>query len=123
MPSPDAPARAKRTTFRIDYTPELLAELRHAFENTPQSLQQIATAHGFCRRTLAMKAEREGWVRFQRPALDLSPAAKLDARLAEAEAELAQGEAAFPLPPRALASGGEGSGVGGSCVNASQPSK
>jgi hypothetical protein len=77
--------RPQRTTFRIVYTPELLALLRHEFENTPKSLLAIATPHGFSRRTLADKAAAEGWVRYRRPALDVSPAAKLDARLAQME--------------------------------------
>lgn len=95
-------ARPKRPTYRIQYTPALLAELRHAFEETPLSLQAIATAHGFSRRTLATKAEAEGWVRYQRPALDLSPAVKLDARLAATEKEAAEivssGTRATPTP-------------------------
>jgi hypothetical protein len=91
MPSPDgAPVRKKRATHRIVYTPELLTELRRLYEQTPTSCENIATANGISRPTLRQKAKRERWVRFRRPALDLSPAVKLDARLAEAEASLSR---------------------------------
>jgi hypothetical protein len=79
-----APARPKRTTHRIVYSPELLAELRHLYERTPETCDDIALRRGISRPTLRLLAKRQGWVRFQRRPLDLSPAVKLEARLAEA---------------------------------------
>jgi hypothetical protein len=127
MPSrDDAPVRAKRTTHRIDYTPELIAELRHLYEQTPQTCDRIAATGRISRPTLRVLAQRQGWTRFTHRPLDLSPAVKLEARLAEAEKLRANRDAAPPAadpsPPLAsLAGGGESSAAAPENSNSSEP--
>ena len=101
------PAR-KKGAPRLNITPELLADVRRRYEHTPERLATMAADLGCCVETLRAIAKREGWVRFEAPPRDLSPAARLRLR---AEQLAAQGGAAFSPPPR-----GEGEGVGGVVV-------
>jgi len=95
------PARRKGAR-RLNITPELKADIRRRYEHTPERLGTMAAECGCCGETVRAMARREGWVRYEPPPRDLSPAARLRMK-AERLAE--QGGGAFSLPPR---SGGEG---------------
>jgi hypothetical protein len=84
---------------RYRFTPELLAHGRHRYENTPDSLPDIAVEFGIHKSTLLRLAQREGWVRYAIPPRDLSPAT----RLAE-QADALAGQ----LPPPESGRVGEG---------------
>jgi len=89
------------------YTPALLENLRHRYEETDESVvdigASIARSHTFVRSL----AREHGWTRYEPPPLDLTPAAKLAAEAARlaAESRAAGHGAPSTLPPR---SGGEG---------------
>lgn len=51
---------------RIDYTPEFLARLRNAYEQTRRPIELIARQYEIGERTLYRLAERERWVRAPR---------------------------------------------------------
>jgi hypothetical protein len=126
------------------YTPELLANLRHRYEDTEEPIPSIAADAGINRIAFHALRARQGWTKRSDSPRDLTPAMALDARAAALEQALAAAAAAraaagaAPAPgsaqaPAALASfaqerggavspppastarGGEGSGVGGSC--------
>jgi hypothetical protein len=79
-----APARARLpSSRRYAYTPELLAHGRHRYENTEDSIPDIAVEFGIHKTTLLRLARREGWVRYAPPPRDLSGATRL---LAQADA-------------------------------------
>jgi hypothetical protein len=71
---------------RLKFTPALLANIRHRFEHTDESLSTMAADLGCCRTTLHGIAKRGGWVRYVRPPRDLASSARLEAR-AEALAD------------------------------------
>ncbi len=73
-------------TRRRRYTPDLMADGRRRYEQTPEPVEAIAFDFGCHKATLQRLANREGWVRFAPPPHDLSPAAKL-MRAAERLAE------------------------------------
>lgn len=58
------------------YSPELIAAVRHDYENTDKSLAQIAAHHGISKRTLCRMCDREGWARRSDRVRDLAPAAQ-----------------------------------------------
>ncbi len=70
-------------TRRRVYTPELLAFLRHRFEQTDDTLSEIGAASGIHRDTVTNIAKRLKWNRYVIPPQGLPPAVML---LAEAEA-------------------------------------
>ncbi len=88
------PAR-KRGARRLNVTPELTANVRHRFEHSEERLATMAADLGCCIETVRAMARREGWVRYEPPPRDLSPAARLRVR-AEKLAE--QGGAALHPP-------------------------
>ncbi len=96
-------AARKRVPAHRTYTPELLANVRHRYEETPEPVATMAADMGIHPYSMHRLAKRKGWVRCNElPPRDLSPAMCL---LAEANAVEA---AAIPSPPRAaLAGGGE----------------
>ena len=65
------------------FTPELLARIRHRYENTTDTVPDIAAELGVHKVTLQRMANRENWVRYVPPPHDLTPSARL---LAQAEA-------------------------------------
>jgi hypothetical protein len=73
------PARAIEAR-RLKVTPELLANIRHRYEHTDESLSTMAADLGCTGQTVCNIAKREGWVRYVPPPRDLSPAARLLAR-------------------------------------------
>lgn len=75
--------RLANLACRRVYTPELLAYMRQRFEQTEDTVVDIAADLGIHANTVRNIARREGWVRFVRPPQDLPSAMKL---LAEAEA-------------------------------------
>ena len=82
-----------------EYTPALLENLRYRFEQTEESVVDIARSVLKSHTTLRTLARELGWTKYQPPPLDLTPAA----RLAAEAGKLAT--ASLSLPPR---SGGEG---------------
>jgi hypothetical protein len=82
------PAR-KRGAPRLNVTPEFKANVRHRFEHSEERLATMAADLGCCTETVRAIARREGWVRYQPPPRDLSPAARLRVR---AEALAGQNE-------------------------------
>ena len=78
---------------RLKFTPALLANIRHRFEHTDESLSTMAADLGCCKTTLHGIAKRGGWVRYVRPPRDLASSARLEAR-AEALADDRQPEEA-----------------------------
>jgi|SRR5215831_341173 len=95
-------AAPKKGARRLNITPDLKADVRRRYETTAEKLATMAADCGCCGETVRAMAKREGWVRFEPPPRDLSPAAKLRMK---AEALSEQGGASLSLPPR---SGGEG---------------
>ena len=113
---------------RLNVTPELLADIRHRYEHTPESFSTMAADLGCSIETVRNIAKREGWVHYQPPPRDLSPAAKLLARAEKLAAEPppkrgrspsearrvgVEASAAFPLeetptPTLPLSGGGSG---------------
>ncbi|MCK9918583.1 hypothetical protein MXD81_56615 [Microbacteriaceae bacterium K1510] len=80
---------AKRTRApsarRHHYTPELLAHGRHRYENTEDSIADIAVEFGVHKATLARLAKRENWVRYVPPPRDVSGATRLATQAAALE--------------------------------------
>jgi hypothetical protein len=69
------------------YTPELIAHVRHRYEDTDDTLTAIAAACGISERGIHRMCDREGWTRrSERPARGLPPAVQA---LQEATALLA----------------------------------
>jgi hypothetical protein len=100
------PAR-KKGARRLNVTPELIANVRHRFEHSEERLATMAADLGCCTETVRAIARREGWVRYEPPPRDLSPAARLRVRaerLAEQQSPLipapgsAQGAARVQAP-------------------------
>ena len=85
------PAR-KRGARRLNVTPELTANVRHRFEHSEERLATMAADLGCCIETVRAIARREGWVRYEPPPRDLSPAARL-------RAEGGGAGCVFTLPP------------------------
>jgi transposase-like protein len=86
------------------YSAELLAALRHRYEQTTQSERSIALEFAIAASTLRGIAARQGWVRPPPPVRDLQPAMRLLQRVNEL-ARKVQGPnfrpvAAFPSTPR-----------------------
>lgn len=62
----------------VQYAPELIAAVRHRYEETDQPMPAIATECGMSLRALHRMVEREGWSkRSERPPRTLPPAARL----------------------------------------------
>ena len=125
MAEADAPRTRAATAAAAEsrrgrYTPELLADTRRRYEQTPERAALIAADLGCHVMTLHKLAKRESWVRYRPPPRDLPAHARL-ARAAEELEGRMRGDAST-LPPR---SGGEGriaiaendctSGWGASC--------
>lgn len=106
------PPRRNKVPAHRSYTPELLANGRHRFEHSDESLAAIAADFGIHHYSLARLAKREGWVRHERPQRDLPRAARL---LAQAEA-LEAGALTLPLPTGALLSSSPSPERPGDCV-------
>jgi len=83
---------------RYDFTPELLADGRHRYEHTDETITSIAFDFGVHKSTLTRLATREGWVRYVRPPRDLPQAKKIRISV---EA-LAQGQGAGTKPQTSL---------------------
>jgi hypothetical protein len=77
-----AKPRQKRT-----YTPELLENLRFRFEETGEIVREIAASVPMARSALNVLAREQGWTRYKRPPLDLTPAARLAAEAGKLAAE------------------------------------
>lgn len=69
------------------YTPALLENLRFRFEQTDESVVDIAASIPRSHTTLRKLARELGWTKFVPPPLDLSPAAKLAAEAGRLAAE------------------------------------
>ena len=80
---PTAPTGLANLARRRIYTPELLAYARQRFEQTEDTVADIAADLGVHENTLRNVARREGWIRYVRQPQTLPPAIKL---LAEVEA-------------------------------------
>jgi hypothetical protein len=62
----------------VRYAPELVAAVRHRYEETDQPMPAIAAECGMSLRALHRMVEREGWsMRSERPPRNLPPAARL----------------------------------------------
>ncbi len=62
----------------VQYAPELIAAVRHRYEETDQPMPAIAAECGMSLRALHRMVEREGWsMRSERPPRTLPPAARL----------------------------------------------
>jgi hypothetical protein len=64
-------------------TPELLANLRFRYEETAESIVDIARSIARSHTYLRALAQEHGWVKFAPPPLDLTPAARLAAEAAK----------------------------------------
>ena len=71
-------------------TPEVWAQIRHEYENTRRSIEDICLAHGISSNTLRRRVKTWGWQMRQPPISDEGP-------LARAETDFAAGNAE-PLP-------------------------
>jgi hypothetical protein len=61
--------------MRVGYTPELIAHIRHRYENTDDTLAKIAIDTGVSERAINRMRDREGWPRrSDAPVRDLPPA-------------------------------------------------
>ena len=90
----------------VQYAPELIAAVRHRYEETDQPMPAIAGECGMSLRALHRMVEREGWSkRSERPPRNLPPAARLmeevrsladERRAAAAEAEAQPAPVAAP---------------------------
>jgi len=96
-PHPRKPPRRPRVPAHRSYTPELLANGRRRYEQTPEPVAAIAADFRIHPGSLRRLAYRLGWVRYNMGPRELPSASRL---LAEVEALEAS-----TLPPR---SGGEG---------------
>ncbi|WP_115517160.1 hypothetical protein [Undibacter mobilis] len=67
----------RRAPSPMNFTDNLLADARRRYETTLEPLTWIAQDLDVCRTTLRSFAARNGWVRFNAPPLDISPAARL----------------------------------------------
>jgi hypothetical protein len=76
------PVPGTPSMFRFTPTPAALADCRRRFEETPEAIMAIARDYGVGESTLRRLAQREGWVRFRAPPVDLVPAAQLEAQAA-----------------------------------------
>jgi hypothetical protein len=96
-----------------EYTPALLENLRFRFEQTEESVVEIARSVSKSHTTLRTLARDLGWTKYQPPPLDLTPAARLAAEAGQFAAEAGQfaaevgrrADASSTLSPR---SGGKG---------------
>jgi len=75
--SANAQTRQATLARRRTYTPELLAHVRHRFEQTEDSVTGIARDLGVSREGVRALAKREGWKRYVRPPRGLPPSVKL----------------------------------------------
>src|SRR5262245_24530243 len=80
--------------MRVRYTPELVAHIRHRYENTDDTLATISKDTGVSERSINRMRDSEGWPRrSDRPARDLPPALRA---MQEATALLATRAPAVP---------------------------
>lgn len=64
--------------MRVNYTPELVAHIRHRYENTDDTLEQIAQDTGVSERAINRMRDREKWPRrSDRPLKGLPPTMRL----------------------------------------------
>jgi hypothetical protein len=86
------------------YSPELIAAMRHDYEDTDKSLARIAADHGVSERTVNRMRDREGWVRRSERVRHLPPAMQALREATKLLAARAQGReagaAAAPPPER-----------------------
>lgn len=82
--APDASATAPAAGFkawrRLDYTEELLAECRHRYEQTRDSIVSIARDCGISDKAVTRMARKYGWTRCRRVPVDLPEDTKLRRR-------------------------------------------
>lgn len=121
-PAPQSPpASTPPSPRRYVYTDALLANGRHRYEHTEESIPDIALDFGIHKTTLQRLAKRERWVRFKPPPRDLPAAVRLAAQaeaLAAARGAMPQPGAMTPTRPPAagdlpLAGGGIREAAGG----------
>ncbi|HEY5278265.1 MAG TPA: hypothetical protein VIJ67_00790 [Pseudolabrys sp.] len=74
-----------------EYTPALLENLRYRFEQTEESVVDIARSVLKSHTTLRTLARDLGWTKYQPPPLDLTPAARLAAEAGKFAAEAGWG--------------------------------
>jgi hypothetical protein len=93
------------------YTPELIAHVRHRYENTDDTLAKIAADCGISERGVNRMRDREGWTRrSDRPPRDLPPAVRA---LNEATALLAARGRDAPPPATAAPASAAAPGAAG----------
>lgn len=73
---------------RIVFTPEVVAYVRHLYEQTDASLGEIAIDLRVHKDTVRRLAKRGGWLRYVRPPRALSTAAQLVVQTSELEAQV-----------------------------------
>jgi hypothetical protein len=72
---------------RVNFPPEVLAEIRRRYEDTDEAQTSIADSYNIDRTTLARMAKAQGWkLRSDRAPYELPPAAAAEARAADAVA-------------------------------------
>jgi transposase-like protein len=99
------------------YSPELIAAIRHDYENTDKSLARIAADHGVSERSVNRMRDREGWARRSERVRHLPPAMQA---LREATELLAEG-ASPPATRTVVGRGGERSEPGWGVALANLP--
>jgi hypothetical protein len=70
-------------------TPEAWAQIRHAYENTRRSIEDICLAHGISANTLRRRVKAWGWTMRQPPISDEGPSARMEPDAAEPSAHIA----------------------------------
>jgi transposase-like protein len=68
-------------------TPEAWAQIRHEYENTRRSIEDICLAHGISSNTLRRRAKLWGWQMRQPPISDEGPPARAEPDFAAASTE------------------------------------
>lgn len=76
-PAPEESRPKRDWPAPVVYTDEALADARRRYEQTEESLDSIAAGLGTSARSLQRIARPEGWVRYERPPRDATPAARL----------------------------------------------
>ena len=107
LAAPATGARKRRSPRKFEIGDELKADWKRRYETTDESVVDIAAGSGFEETLVRRTAKKEGWVRYKRPPLGLSPAAKLATqaeRLAGFASRRDEDGASSTLPP---GSGGE----------------
>ena len=95
---PRKPLPSRRVPAHRTYTPELLANGRHRYEHTDESIASIAADFGIHHQSLSRLAKRERWLRHHRPARGLPRPARLLAEAERLEAEVLE-ETVHSAPP------------------------